>query len=403
MALSATRVRALKDPGRYSDGGGLHLYISRAGSKSWVLRITIDGHRRDIGLGGYPAVSLARAREKAAEIRAAVAAGRDPLADRSRPPVPTFREAARAVHEANSPRWRNARHAGSWLQTLERHAMPALGSTPVDRIDRADVLGVLTPIWTSRQETARRVRQRMRTIFRWAMAHGFTETNPAGEAIDGALPPMPKVKAHLRALPHQEVGEALRTVDGSQASIAARLCFRFLVLTAARSGEARGATWDEMDVHGRVWRIPPHRMKAGVEHRVPLSSQAVDVLGEASALRDESGLVFPSPLKPGAPMSDMTLTKVLRATELAERATVHGFRSSFKNWTLEETDTPWAVSESALAHILGNSTEQAYARSDLFERRRALMQLWANYLTGRPHGDPEQRDPTWAPASQAAP
>ena len=383
MALSATRVSTLKDPGRFSDGGGLHLYISKAGSRSWVLRTTIYRRRRDIGLGGFPAVSLALARQKAAEFRAAIAAGRDPLVDRDSPQVPTFRDAASTVHEANRPRWRNAKHADSWLQVLERHAMPTLGNFPIDRIGRAEVLGVLTPIWTSRQETARRVRQRMRTIFRWAMAHGFIESNPAGEAIDGALPPMPKVKAHLRALSHQEVGEALRTVDDSQASIPSKLCFRFLVLTATRSGEARGATWDEMDVHARVWRIPPQRMKAGQEHRVPLSSQALDVLEAASVLRDGSGLVFPSPLKPGAPMSDMTLTKVLRSTGLAERATVHGFRSSFKNWTLEETDAPWAVSESALAHILGNSTEQAYARSDLFERRRALMQQWADYLTAQ--------------------
>ena len=382
MPLSATRVKALKDPGRFSDGGGLHLFISKAGRKSWVQRITIDGHRRDIGLGGFPSVSLAQAREKAADYRAAVAGGRDPLADKRRPAMPSFRDAAHAVHEANRPRWRSGRHSASWMQTLERHAMPALGNIPVDRIDRADVLRVLTPIWTTRPETARRVRQRMRTIFRWAMAHGFMETNPAGEAIDGALPPMPKVKAHLRALPYQEVGEALKTVDASQASIAAKLCFRFLVLTAARSGEARGAVWDEIDIPGQVWRIPPQRMKAGVEHRVPLSGQALVVLGNASALRDESGLVFPSPLRPGSPMSDMTITKVLRSTGLAESATVHGFRSSFKNWTLEQTDTPWAVSESALAHILGNSTEQAYARSDLFERRRSLMQLWADYLTG---------------------
>ena len=222
----------------------------------------------------------------------------------------------------------------------------------------------------------------MRTVFRWGMAHGFMETNPAGEAIDGAWPPMPKVKAHLRALPYQEVGSALETVDAIQASIPAKLCFRFLVLTAARSGEARGATWDEIDLQDQVWRIPSERMKGGMEHRVPLSVQALDLLGEASALRDESELVFSSPLRPGSSMSDMTLTKVLRSTSLAERATVHGFRSSFKNWTLEQTDTPWAVSESALAHILGNSTEQAYARSDLFERRRALMQLWAEYLTG---------------------
>ena len=199
-------------------------------------------------------MSLALAREKAAENRAAVAEGRDPLADKRAPAMPTFREAAGAAHGANRPRWRNAKHIASWMQTLERHAMPTLGTTPLGRIDRGEVLRVLTPIWTTRPETARRVRQRMRTVFRWAMAHGFMETNPAGEAIDGALPPMPKVKAHLRALPYREVGSALETVEGSQASIPAKLCFRFLVLTAARSGEARGARWDEIDLQGHVCR-----------------------------------------------------------------------------------------------------------------------------------------------------
>ena len=237
--------------------------------------------------------------------------------------------------------------------------MPTLGNATIDRIDRGDVLRVLTPIWTTRPETARRVRQRMRTVFRWALAHGFVETNPAGEVIDGALPPMPKVKAHFRALPYQEVQAALDSVEASQASISARSCFRFLVLTAARSGEARGANWYEIDLQEGVWRIPSERMKAGVEHRIPLSRQALDLLAEAAALRDESGLVFPSPLKSGSPMSDMTLTKILRSTGLAERATVHGFRSSFKNWSMEQTDTPWAVSAAALAHVLGNSTEQA--------------------------------------------
>ena len=380
MALSAARVKTLKEPGRYSDSGGLHLFISKAGRKSWVLRITIDGRRRDIGLGGYPSVSLALAREKAADNRAAIAEGRDPVAEKHAPTMPIFKEAARAVHEANKPRWRNARHMSSWMKTLERHVMPKLGGTPLDRIGRGEVLRVLTPIWTTRPETARRVRQRMRTIFRWAMAHGFMESNPAGEAIDGALPPMPKVKAHFRALPYQEVGTALQTVDESQASLAAKLCFRFLVLTAARSGEARGATWDEVDLQDRVWRIPSERMKAGTEHRVPLSRQAIEVLTEASVLRDESDLVFPSSTKKSSPLSDMTLTKILRSVGLSARATVHGFRSSFKNWTLEQTDMPWAVSEAALAHILGNSTEQAYARSDLFERRRELMQMWADYV-----------------------
>ena len=326
-------------------------------------------------------MSLARAREKAAANRAAVADGRNPVAAKHTPAVPTFREAARSVHEVNRPRWRNAKHIANWTQVLERHAMPMLGSTPIDRIGRGDVLRVLSPIWTSRPETARRVRQQMRTILRWAMAHGLMETNPAGEAIDGALPRMPKTKAHLRALPYQEVASALGTIGASQASMAAKLCLRFLILTAARSGEVRGATWVEIDLKGREWRIPAGRMKAGMEHRVPLSTQALEVLGEAVALRDGSGLVFPSPLKAGSGMSDMTLTKVLRSTGLAVRATVHGFRSSFKNWTMEQTDTPWAVSEAALAHALGNSTEQASGRSDLFERRRVLMQQWADYLS----------------------
>ena len=381
MTLSATRVKALKEPGRYSDGGGLHLFISKAKRKSWVLRITIDGRRRDIGLGGYPSVTLANAREKAYRHRAAIADGRDPLVEKHAPAMKTFKETAYKFHAENKPRWNNAKHTANWIQSLERHAFPKLGNIPLDRIDRSNVLRVLNPIWTDIPEAARRVRQRMRTVFKWAMAHRFMESNPAGEAIDGALRPMPKVKAHFRALAYQDVGSALDKVEASQASIAAKLCFRFLVLTAARSGEARGATWDEIGPGDQAWRIPSERMKADMEHRVPLSVQALDLLGEATVLREESGLVFPSPLKPGAPMSDMTLTKILRYVGLAERATVHGFRSSFKNWTLEQTDTPWAVSEAALAHTLGNSTEQAYARSDLFERRRALMQMWADYLT----------------------
>ena len=382
MRLSATKVKALCSPGRYSDGEGLHLFIGKSGKKSWVQRITIDGKRRDMGLGGFPAVSLAQARKRASDNRAAVADGKDPLADKRRPAVPTLIEAAHAVHRANRPRWRNGKHALSWIQTLERHALPKIGKQRIDDIGHSEVLSVLTPIWSTHPETAHRVRQRLRTIFRWAMAHGFIETNPAGEMIDGALPPMPKVKAHFRAMPYQEVRSALEMVQASQVSTAAKLCLKFLVLTSARSGEARGARWDEIDLQERVWRIPSQRMKAGMEHRVPLSTQALEVLNEASALRDETDLVFPSPLKRGGQLSDMTLMKVLRSLGLAKRATVHGFRSSFKNWTLEQTNTLWAVSEAALAHTLGNSTEKAYARSVLFERRRDLMQKWADYVTG---------------------
>ena len=381
MKLSATRVKALRDPGRYSDGDGLHLFISKTGGRCWVLRTTINGRRRDIGLGGYPTVSLAQARKRASDCREEIGDGRDPAADKHRPATPSFSEAARAVHEDKKHRWRNGRHTLAWIQTLERHAFPKIGAKPIDTIGRADVLKVLAPIWSRRPETARRVRQRMRTIFRWAMANELIEANPAGEAIDGALPSMPKVKAHFRALPYEEAASALKTVDASRTSLAAKGCLTFLVFTAARSGEARGASWGEIDLERATWTIPASRMKAGVEHRVPLSEQALEVLKLARQLEDGSGLCFPSPLRPGRALSDMTLLEALRSTGLAARTTVHGFRTSFKTWTMERTDAPWAVGEAALAHQLGGSVEQAYARSDLFDRRRTLMQQWADYLT----------------------
>ena len=384
--LTAAKAKSLSKPGLHGDGDGLYLNVTKTGSRSWVFRYSVAGRRRDIGLGSFPAISLARARTLAGGHRTAVAEGRDPLAEKQaskrKAAVPTFREAAEQTFEANTPRWRNGKHTKSWWQTLERHAMPILGDMPVNEIGREDVLRVLTPIWGVRMETARRVRQRVRTILRWAMAHGYVEHNAAGEAIDGALPPMPKVKNHLRALPYAEVADALATVEASKASLPSKLCLRFLVLTAARSGEARGATWDEIDVDAGEWCIPGERMKSGEPHRVPLSDAALAVLDQARPLSGGEGLAFPSPMKPGQPMSDMTLTKVLRSTGLAERATVHGFRSAFRDWAAECTSAPHAVMELSLAHAVGSSVEQAYARSDLIEKRRVLMQTWADFVAG---------------------
>ena len=380
--LTAARVKTISKPGMHGDGNGLYLRVTGTGSRSWMQRIVIHGRRRDMGLGSYPAVGLAEARALALANKALVGAGRDPLSERRRADVPTFRDAAGKVYEANLPRWRNGKHTTNWWGSLERHAFPVIGDAPVDRIRRGDVLAVLEPIWSTRPETARRVRQRIRAILRWCEAHDYCAGNAAGEALDGALPPMPRLKAHHRALPYREVTEALETVDASDASLAAQLCFRFLVLTAARSGEARGATWEEIDGTAREWRIPAKRMKGGVPHRVPLSGAALAVLENAGPLRDGSGLVFPSPVKPGHPMSDMTLTKVLRTTGLAERATVHGFRSTFRDWAAECTNAPHAVMELSLAHAVGSSVEQAYARSDLIARRRELMEQWARFVTG---------------------
>ena len=380
--LTVRMVKALARPGRYGDGGTLYLVVAPGGSKSWVQRLMVGGRRRDLGLGGFPLVTLAEAREQAFDNRRQARRSRDPHLERQRAVAPTFEEAAGRALEANRARWRNAKTATNWTESMTKHAFPVFGARPVDQVGREDVLRVLTPIWTSKPELARKVRQRIRATLQWAMAHGYVEHNVAGEAINGALPAMPAVAAHFRALPYGEVGHALELIEASGASPSAKACLRFVALTACRSGEARGATWDEVDLESREWRIPAERMKAAAEHRVPLSAAALAVLELVRPLRGPSGLLFPSPQRAGKPLSDMALTKVLRDTGLADRATVHGFRTSFRTWASERTSVPHAVAEMALAHAVGSSVERSYARSDLFDKRRGLMEQWAQYVLG---------------------
>ena len=377
--LTVARAKSLAEPGLYRADPTLYLRIAPGGSKSWIQRLSIEGRRHDLGLGGFPLVTLAEARARAYENRRLARSGGDPLAAKRRAKTPTFRQAASRTCDALRPRWRNHKHATDWTATLARHAYPVIGDMSVDRIRREDVLRTLTPIWTRRPETARRVRQRMRAVLRWCWAHGYVSENVAGEGIDGALPKMPAVRQHFRALPYAEVATALQTVEASRASKAAKLCLRFLALTAARSGEARGATWAEVDAEAREWRIPGDRMKRGAEHRVPLSDAALVVLERARTLDDGSGLIFPSALKPGRSLSNMTLTKILRDQGLAGRTTVHGFRSAFRDWCAE-TGKPREIAEAALAHIV-RGVEGAYFRSDLFARRRVLMDQWAAFLS----------------------
>ena len=380
-ALSAAEAKSITKPGSHYAGTTLYLHVAPGGSKSWVQRLTIHGRRCDIGLGGFPVVALAEARDKAYKNRKIAQAGGDPLAEKRKVKIPTFRDAAEKTFESNRARWRSDKTARNWEQGMNKHVLPKLGALRVDRIRREDVLRVLTPIWTKTPEVARKQRNRIRTVLAWCQAHGFIEHNVAGEMIDGALPAMPAVKSHFRALPCRELSAALDTVALCNASVAARLCFRFLVLTATRSGETRGAVWSEIDFEKREWRIPATRMKAGVEHRVPLSDAALAVLAQAKMLRDRSGLLFPSVLRPGKPMSDMTLTKVLRDNGLAEQTTVHGLRSTFRDWCAE-TGKPREIAEAALAHSVPG-VEGAYFRSDLFERRRLLMAQWAAFATRR--------------------
>ena len=380
--LTAIEVKSIKTPGFYRAGETLYLNVAPGGSKSWIQRLTVRGKRRNMGLGGYPLVSLAEARDKAFQNHKLARSGGDPLAEKRQARLPTFEQAADKTFAANRARWRSGKTARNWAQGMNKHVLPVIGELRVDRIGQEDVLRILTPIWTTKPEVARKQRNRIRAVLSWCQAHGFVEHNVAGEMIDGALPAMPAVKEHFRALPYTEVSAALETVAASGASLAAKLCFRFLVLTATRSGAARGAAWPEIDFEAKEWRIPAGRMKAGAEHRVPLPDAALAVLEQARILRDGSGLIFPSSVKRGASLSDMALTKALRTTGLAARTTVHGFRSSFRDWAGECTNRAHAVMELSLAHKVGTAVEQAYARSDLLAKRRRLMEQWAAYITG---------------------
>ncbi|MDE0036641.1 MAG: tyrosine-type recombinase/integrase [Gammaproteobacteria bacterium] len=380
--LSATFVNTVNVPGRYGDGRGGHglsLLVKPASaggfSKSWAQRIRLDGKAANVGLGAYPVVTLARARQKALANARIVSEGHDPRdrADRA----PTFEQAVETVIDIHAENWKDGgKSAAQWRASLRDYAVPKIGRKRVDRISTADVMEVLLPIWATKRETARRVRQRIAAVMKWAVAQGYREDNPAGDAISAALPKNSLRRQHRRALPHAQVAAALERVRASKAHRATALAFEFLVLTACRSGEVRGARWDEVDDVAATWTVPPERMKAGLEHRVPLSGRAVAVLDEAREISDQSGLVFPSPT--GRVLSDSTLSKLLR--ELGIGAVPHGFRSSFRDWAAERTDVAREVCELALAHVNSDRVEAAYRRSDLFERRRDLMQAWSEYV-----------------------
>ena len=380
--LSATFVRHVRIPGRYGDGrGGLGLGLLvrpalRGGlNKSWTQSVRIDGRPTSLGLGRYPVVTLAMARERALENARAIAEGHDPR--RSVAPMPTFAEALETVIAIHAPNWKD--RPGSerqWRSSLATYALPRIGGKTVDAVTSADVMAVLLPIWSTRRVTAGRVRQRIGAVMKWAVAQGLRADNPAGDAISAALPKTAAVQRHQRALPHTEVRAALARVRACDACPGIRLAFEFLVLTATRSGEVRNARWQEIDRDGAVWTIPAARMKNGREHRVPLSNRALEVLDGARELAVADGWVFPSPR--GGALHQKHLSELMRA--LRVDAVPHGFRSSFRDWAAECTDAPREVCELALAHVNGDHVEAAYRRSDLFDRRRALMAQWAAYV-----------------------
>ena len=376
------QLKAITKPGIHRAGETLYLRVQKTGAKSWIQRLVIDGRRTDIGLGSFKYVSLTEARALAYDnLKAARVHRRDPLAEKRRVLLPTFEHAARLTWESLKPSWKDGKHAERWIRTLEKHAFPAIGNLRVNEIKRGDVLALLMPIWTKSPEIARRLRMKMRAVFQYCQAHDWIDVNPAGEVIDGALPKLPNVKAHYRALDHREVRSALDVIGQSNAGQSAKLAFRFLVLTAARSGEVRSATWDEIDKDRREWRIPGEKMKSGKPHRIPLSDAALEALEKTRILSDGSDLIFPSSTRPGKELSDMTLTKILRDNGLSKKTTVHGFRTSFRSWCAD-SGKDRELAEAALSHVVGG-VEGSYQRSDMIERRRALMQSWADYLHGQ--------------------
>ncbi len=379
--LTAAFIKTIKHSGRYGpdkygDTHGLILRVSPTGSKQWIWRGTVRGKRRDLGLGGYPYVTLAEARQAAFEAKKLSRAGGDPSALRAQE-IPTFKEAVEMVIGIHAAGWKDSgKSENQWRSSLRNYAMPKLGHQRVSDINTADIMAVLLPIWNDKRETARRVRQRISAIMRWAIAEGYRNDNPAGEAIGAALPKNSVMRIHQRALPYGEVGTALSKIQKSGAYIRTILAFEFLTLTACRSGEVRRATWDEVDFKAAIWTVPAERMKAKREHRVPLSDYALKVLKKAQKLADETKLIFPSPT--GKVLSDNTLSKLCRDHNIG--CVPHGMRSSFRDWAAECSDAPREVCELALAHVNSDRVEAAYRRTDLFEKRRELMQSWADYI-----------------------
>jgi integrase len=388
-ALSAIEVSRL-GVGTHSVGGvaGLLLNVSATGSRSWLLRVKVGNKRREIGLGPYPAVKLAEASQRALATKEKIASGTDPVAEKvaarrqliaAQAKARTFEECTHDFLLAKRAEWSNAKHAAQWASTLQTYAFPVIGSIGIANIETAHLMSVLTPIWTSKTETASRLRGRIESILSWASVQGLRAgDNPARWRghLDQLLPAPTRVASveHFASMPYSELAAfmvVLRNADGVAAS-----ALEFAILCASRSGEVRGARWDEIDLThalGPLWTIPAARMKAGKEHRVPLSGSAVHLL---STMPRANELVFPAPR--GGQLSDMSLTALLRRLNVAY--TAHGFRSSFRVWAAERTNYPTEMIELALAHTQRDAVVAAYQRSDLLERRRVLMNDWADFI-----------------------
>ena len=384
-SLSDTFVKRIAQPGRYGDGGtrglSLHVRKTKTGrlSKTWCQRLEVKGQEAHLGLGSYPKVSLRDARARAIANAHAVNEGEDP---RPRKNVPTFKEAAGEVLNNLRGGWRGSASEERWVRSLEMHVYPRLGDVAVEGITSSDVLAVLKPLWVERHATAILVRQAVYKVLWWCQALDHVDENVADDRIDGALPPVRGARKHHPALPYKELADALLAIDLCGAMPSSKLCFRFLVLTAARSGEARLARWNEIDMEKLVWTVPGERMKRGIRQCQPLSAAALRVLNDARALEDDSDLVFPSQKYPGRPISESAMPGLLSKVGLARSTTVHGLRSTFRDWATECTEANNDVKELCLAHAVGSEIKEAYFNTNLLEQRRDLLNRWGGYVCG---------------------
>ena len=370
--LTAAGVRSAK-PGSHSDGNGLILRVFPTGGKRWVWRGTVQGRRRDYGLGSYATVSLKEARTKALEYLRIARMGGDPSASSQ---VPTFQQAAEKVIQLHRAKWKpGGRSEEQWRSSLANYVFPRVGNKQVNNVTTQDVMACLAPIWYSRSTTARRTLQRISAIMRWSIAQGYRADNPADDRITAALGKNTKRPQHLKSVHHGRVAAAIAKIRESTAHPTIRLATEFAILTVTRSGEVRGARWSEMKIDGQLWEIPAERMKGDRQHRVPLSAEALAVLLEASTFQDKTDLLFPG--KNASGLAAWQLSKLVSSLDLG--GTLHGFRTSFRMWAAE-IGAAREVAEACLAHQVGDATERAYARSDLLEQRRHLMEKWGAYL-----------------------
>jgi integrase len=391
--LTALAVSQPKRRGYYGDGGGLFLQVSAGGAKSWVFRFKVDGKLREMGLGPTHTISLAEAREKALGCRKARLDGRDPIDERKASRLAarlaaatamTFKACAERYIAAHKAGWRNPKHAAQWPATLGTYVYPVMGALPVQAVDVGLVLKAIEPIWTTKPETAGRVRGRIESVLDWAAARGYRQgENPARWRghLENLLPKKSKVRRvqHHAALPYGEIAGFMVELR-QQEGVAAR-ALEFTILTAARTGEVIGARWSELDLNERLWTVPSDRMKAGKEHRVPLSAPALAILEDLAKVR-ESDFVFPGG-RHGRPISNMAMLMTLRRMK-RDDLTAHGFRSSFRDWAAERTTFPAEVAEMALAHTVSDKVEAAYRRGDLFQKRRQLAEAWAKFCNTAP-------------------